>query len=57
MPVLMTNAIGQADGEICAGKTAVWNEKGQLIKQLDDIHEGILIFDTDTQEVTEHLSL
>jgi predicted amidohydrolase len=48
MPVLMANSIGQADGEICAGKTSVWNDKGQLLEQLDDIHEGILIFDTDT---------
>jgi len=57
MPVLMANSIGQADGEMCAGKTSVWNDKGQLIKQLDDIHEGLLIFDTGTQDVTVHLSL
>lgn len=56
MPVLMANSIGQADGEVCAGRTSVWNNKGQLIKQLDDIHEGLLIFDTDTQEATEYLS-
>ncbi|MBN9386057.1 MAG: carbon-nitrogen hydrolase family protein [Chitinophagaceae bacterium] len=57
VPVLMANSIGQADGETCAGMTSVWNDKGQLIQQLDDTHEGILILDTDTQEATAHLSL
>ena len=54
MTVLMANSVGQADGEICAGKTSVWNSKGQLLEQLDDTHEGLLIFDTDTQEAMEH---
>ena len=54
MPVLMANAIGPADGAICAGGTSVWNDKGQLIQQLDDSREGILILDTDTQEVVAH---
>ncbi len=53
MPVFMANCIGHADRNECAGKTSIWNEKGVLIGQLNDTHEGILIDDTDTQELIE----
>ena len=53
MTVLMSNSIGQADGYECAGKSSIWNNKGVLIGQLDDSHEGILIIDTTTEEVIE----
>lgn len=51
LPVLMGNSVGAADGGICTGNTAVWNAKGELLSQLDDTHEGILIFDTGTQDI------
>jgi predicted amidohydrolase len=51
VPVLMSNCIGQADGDECAGKTSVWNNKGVLVGQLNDTDEGILIFDTGTQNL------
>jgi predicted amidohydrolase len=57
MTVLMSNCIGLADGEECAGKSSIWNTKGQIIGQLNDTHEGILILDTDTQEVVEKMIL
>jgi predicted amidohydrolase len=50
LTVLMSNSIGTADGSVCAGKTSVWNNQGQLVGQLDDTNEGILIFDAHTQE-------
>lgn len=53
MTVLMSNSIGQADGFECAGKSSIWNNKGELRGQLDGYKEGILIFDTDTEEVIE----
>ncbi len=53
MPVFMANCIGPADGDECTGKTSIWNEKGVLIGQLNDTHEGILIYDPDTQELIE----
>ncbi|MBE7473907.1 MAG: carbon-nitrogen hydrolase family protein [Anaerolineae bacterium] len=53
MTVLMSNCIGQADGSECAGKTSIWNNKGLLVGQLNDKNEGILIIDTDTQELIE----
>lgn len=53
MTVLMSNCIGHSGGYECAGKTSVWNNKGLLVGQLNDTNEGIIIIDTDTQEVIE----
>ena len=53
MTVLMANCVGRCDNFESAGKSSVWNNKGVLVGQLDDAHEGILIIDTDTQEIRE----
>ncbi len=53
MAVLMSNSVGQADGFECAGKTSIWNNKGVLAGQLNDTSEGILILDTNTEEIIE----
>lgn len=53
MIVLMSNCVGQCDDDECAGKTSVWNNQGLLAGQLNDTNEGILIIDTDTQELIE----
>jgi len=53
MTVLMSNCVGQCDGVECGGKTSLWNNKGLLSGQLNDTDEGILIIDTDTQELIE----
>ena len=53
MTVLMSNCVGQCDGFECGGKTSIWNNKGLLTGQLNDTNEGILIIDTDTQELIE----
>jgi predicted amidohydrolase len=50
IPVFMSNSVGPSDDFVGAGKTAAWNEKGQLVAQLDDSHEGLLIYDTQTRE-------
>jgi predicted amidohydrolase len=55
MTVLMSNCIGKSDGYECAGKTSVWNRKGLLVGQLNDTNEGIIIFDTDTQELIKKM--
>lgn len=52
MTVLMCNSVGLADGDLCTGNTAVWNAQGALLGKLDDTNEGIIIFDTDSQELT-----
>jgi predicted amidohydrolase len=53
MTVLMSNSIGLCEDGECAGKTSVWNNKGLLAGQLNDKNEGLLIIDTDTQELIE----
>lgn len=53
MTVLMSNSIGQADGDECAGKTSIWNNQGKLVGQLNDKVEGILLIDTNIQEIVE----
>jgi predicted amidohydrolase len=55
MTVLMSNCIGQSGGYECAGKTSIWNNKGLLAGQLNNTNEGILMIDTDTQEITEKI--
>lgn len=51
MPVLMSNSVGFCDNFFSAGKSSVWTKEGKLAGQLDDRSEGILIFDTETEEV------
>lgn len=53
MNVVMANCVGVCDGDICGGRSSVWNQRGELLGQLNDTDEGILIFDTDTPEVIE----
>jgi predicted amidohydrolase len=55
MTVLMANCVGHCDNFESAGKSAVWNDKGNLAGQLDDKNEGLLIFDTDTAEVKKKI--
>ncbi len=51
MTVLMSNCIGDsAEGE-CAGNTSIINKEGLLTAQLNETDEGILILDTNTQQV------
>jgi predicted amidohydrolase len=53
MPVLMANCVGPSDNFVSAGGTAVWNDQGALLAQLDDTGTGFLIYDTETQKVVE----
>lgn len=53
IPVLMTNSIGLADGQECAGTSSVWNNRGMLLAQLNDTNEGLLILDTETEITSE----
>jgi predicted amidohydrolase len=51
MPVMMANCIGYADGQLCAGRTSVFDNHGFLLAQLNSDEEGLLIFDTLTGNV------
>lgn len=53
IPVLMSNCVGYTDNFLSVGQSAVWTKQGKLIAQLADESEGILIFDTETEEVTQ----
>ncbi len=52
MVTFMANYVGKSGGYDCAGKSSVWNEKGELIGQLGDKAEGLIIFDTKSKEIT-----
>lgn len=51
MTVLMSNLVGPSDDFISVGQSAIWNNKGTLVGQLNDLQEGWLMFDTVTAEV------
>jgi len=53
IPVLMSNSIGPCDDFESVGQSSVWDEHGNLIGQLDSENEGILIYNTSTEEVTK----
>jgi predicted amidohydrolase len=55
MTVLMANCIGKCDNFESAGNSAIWNKQGILIGQLDDEHEGVLIFDTEIEVIKTYL--
>lgn len=51
MTVMMANAIGPADGSVCAGMSAIWSDEGVLLGQMDETQEGFLAFNSDTGDV------
>jgi len=51
MTVLLSNCIGTCDGVECGGRTSAWNNKGILLGELGSSAEGILILDTDTNQL------
>ncbi|NMH89585.1 carbon-nitrogen hydrolase family protein [Flavivirga algicola] len=50
MTSVMSNFVGKSGNYDCAGKSSIWNNKGQLIEQLDGSNEGIAIVDIDTEK-------
>lgn len=55
MPVLMSNCIGECDNFVSVGFSSVWTKEGKLAEQLDNKNEGILIFNTATEEVIKQI--
>lgn len=47
---MMVNSVGPCDGVTCAGQTAVWNSRGEMLLQLDASSEGLLLLDMATNE-------
>lgn len=50
-PILMANAVGYCDDFLSNGLSSVWNDKGELLHQLDENNQGILMYDTYNEEV------
>lgn len=55
MSVLMANCLGICDGEACAGRSGVWNRTGEKLAELNTSQEGVLVFDTASEQVTRRL--
>lgn len=51
MTVLLSNCVGECEGKEAGGRSSAWNNKGMLLEQLNDKDEGMIIFDTNTQQV------
>jgi len=47
----MSNCIGPCDNFSSNGKSTIWDAQGALLGQLDEKHQGILVYDTSTKEV------
>jgi predicted amidohydrolase len=50
---IIANAVGYCDDFECAGASAAWNSKGELLAQLPANKEGLLILDTETEDAAE----
>jgi predicted amidohydrolase len=50
VPVLMSNCVGVADGMVCAGRSSILNDKGNVIAQLGDANEAIIVWDSETAD-------
>ncbi len=55
MPALVVNCIGACDNFESAGRSAIWNSRGDLLAQLDSLHEGILVIDSSTGTVAKEI--
>ncbi len=57
-PVLMSNCVGYCDSFMSVGHSAIWNKKGELTEQLDGNNQGLIIYDTKTEQTeTEQLKI
>lgn len=47
---LMCNSVGSNSEFACAGTSSIWNKNGELVAQLNEMDEGLVLFDTRTEE-------
>jgi predicted amidohydrolase len=52
MVVMMANGLGFSDNFTSAGNSAIWNSEGEMLTQMDMEQEGILMYDSETKEVS-----
>lgn len=48
MTIAMANSIGPSDNFIACGKSAVWNNQGELVTTLGETEEELLIYSTES---------
>jgi hypothetical protein len=48
----MSNCIGFCDDFESAGQTSVWDDNGILKGQLDNLNEGLLVYDTELKTMS-----
>ncbi|KAA3437820.1 carbon-nitrogen hydrolase family protein [Rufibacter hautae] len=53
MTIGLANCVGFSDNFTCGGKSSIWNNQGDLLGQLNGTEEGLLVFNTTTQELIE----
>lgn len=47
MFVLMVNSIGPSDTFVSVGQSAAWDDRGDLLAQMDEGSEGLVVLDTE----------
>jgi predicted amidohydrolase len=50
MAVLMANSVGPCDDFVSAGQSAAWDRSGELVASMNTESEGLVLFDTTTQQ-------
>ncbi|MNY72765.1 hypothetical protein D3C86_2113960 [compost metagenome] len=55
MNVLMSNFCGDSWGSPAAGQSAFWNNKGELIGQMNDSDAGILLVENKNDDWTSRV--
>jgi len=45
MTVYLSNCIGPCEGRIGGGQSAIWNSQGHCILKMNDMQEGLIIYD------------
>jgi predicted amidohydrolase len=55
MHVIMADCVGPSDNFVSVGQSAAWNNRGDLLAQMDNESEGVVIADTVTNQAGIHL--
>jgi hypothetical protein len=50
MASLFSNTVGLSEGAHCGGKSSARNRSGELVGKLDAEEEGIVLYDTETED-------
>ena len=50
LTVIMANCVGPSDNFVSVGQSAAWNNRGELLAQMDAEAEGLITFDTATDQ-------